>query len=429
MVGTGVFATLGYQLLEFDSGFLLLLLWLTGGVAAFCGALCYAELGALFPRSGGEYNFLGRIYHPAAGFVSGWLSATIGFAAPSAAVAIAFGAYLAPILGEGMPGFTPKLLACALIVALAFAHARNRSSSSAVQLVFTALKIITILGLCAGALLFGSRAGDVGFVPSLADVDTLTSGAFAVALVYVSYAYTGWNAATYLTGELKNPGRDLPRVLIAGTLVVTALYLALNFVFLVGAPASALRGETEIAYIAARYLFGEGVAQVTGLVIATLLVSTVSAMTMAGPRVLHAIGEDFRLFRALGARNKAGVPARAIYVQAAIALGFILTSSFQFILVFASFAVALNSFLAVLGVFVARVRFPLAARSFSVPLFPLPPLIYLALTGWMLVFVLIEQPGAAFSALGLIGLGLLVYLFAGREDRQATLSSKRVKGP
>ena len=416
MIGTGVFTSLGFQIAEFQSGFLLLLLWAAGGLAALCGAMSYAELGAALPRSGGEYNFLGRIYHPAAGFVSGWVSATIGFAAPTALAAITFGAYLTATMSiEG--ALAIKALASGLVVVLALVHATTRERSGGVQLIFTILKVAVIVLFCAAAFMLGGEGQDVQFLPELSDGPMLTSGAFAVALIYVSYAYTGWNVATYISGEVDNPQRNLPRILFIGAAVVTVLYLALNYVFLRAAPMAAMEGQVEIGFIAARYLFGEGPAKFTGAVLSLLLISTVSAMIIAGPRVLRAIGEDYPLFGALGRTNKAGVPSIAIYVQAGVAVFFIISSSFQSILIFSGFLLALNSFLAVAGLFVLRVREPDLRRPYRVTLFPFTPLVYLALTGWTLVYVVIDRPVEAALASGLILAGIGVY-FLVRQKTQ-----------
>jgi len=414
MIGTGVFTSLGFQLAEFRSGFLLLLLWAAGGLAALCGAMSYAELGAALPRSGGEYNFLTRIYHPAAGFVSGWISSTIGFAAPTALAAMTFGAYAAASIGGGAPAWTAKALAVSLVAAMMVIHASNRRNSGGTQLIFTILKVAVIVVFCVAGIALGGEGSNVRFAPSGEDVAPLLSGSFAIALIYVSYAYTGWNAATYLTGEVNDPQRALPKILFAGTAIVTTLYLALNYVFLNAAPMDAMIGKIEIGFIAAEHLFGEGAARATGAVLSLLLISTVSAMTIAGPRVLHAIGEDFPALAWLGRKNDADVPARAIYFQSAMAMMFIVTSSFQSVLIFAGFAVALNSFAAVLGLFVLRWRQPDLPRPYRVTAFPFAPLIYLALTGWTLVFVLIDRPMEGMFALILIAAGLAFYWVAAR---------------
>jgi basic amino acid/polyamine antiporter, APA family len=409
MVGTGVFTSLGLQLQVLDSGFVLLMLWVAGGLAALCGALSYAELGAALPRSGGEYNFLARIYHPGAGFVSGWVSATIGFAAPTALAAITFGKYLSASLVDTPAPWMAPLLASALLVIVTMMHIRNRRDSALAQTFFTLIKIAVIVVFCVAALALKGSWESLPLTPQAGDAKLLTSGAFAVSLIYVSYAYTGWNAATYLSSEMDNPQRILPKILVVGTAIVMLLYVALNFTFLKVAPVEDMVGKIEIGYIAAKAAFGPLGAQFTGLVLAILLISTVSAMTLAGPRVLQVIGQDFSAFKALGATNKSGIPARAIIFQSALALIFVLTSSFDKILVFAGFTLGLNSFITVLGLFVLRWRQPKLVRPFKVPLFPIVPLIYLGLTGWTLLYVLKKRPEEALMGLGVIGFGLAFY--------------------
>ncbi|MFK7865774.1 MAG: APC family permease [Pseudohongiellaceae bacterium] len=412
MVGTGVFTSLGFQLLDIRSGFVLLMLWAVGGLAALCGAMTYAELGAAMPRSGGEYNFLTRIYHPAAGFVSGWVSATIGFAGPVALAAMTFAAYATTVLPGEPSALLEKSLAAGLLIALTFIHATNRRNSGGIQLIFTILKVAVILVFCLAAIAIVDTPQPVTFVPSEGDGTLLTSGEFAVALIYVSFAYTGWNAATYLSSELEEPQRTLPWILITGTSVVMALYVALNFVFLYSAPMDSMVGEVEVGYIAAEVAFGETGGRFTGLVLALLLVSTVSAMTMAGPRVIQVIGEDFPALSLLGKKNKDGIPANAIFMQSAIAMLFILSSTFESILVFAGFTLALNSFATVLGIFVLRWKQPELERPYRTFLYPLPPLLYLVLTGWTLWFVLGSRPVEGLFGLGIIGSGLLLYFIS-----------------
>ncbi len=412
MVGTGVFTSLGFQLLDIQSGFVILMLWAIGGLIAVCGAMTYAELGAAMPRSGGEYNFLARIYHPAAGFVSGWTSATIGFAGPTALAAITFAAYATSILPTESSGLIEKALAVGLVVILTIVHGSSRRNSGGLQVIFTILKVGVIVVFCVAAILLIDNPQPILFRPTSGDGALMTSSAFAVSLIYVSYAYTGWNAATYLSSELEDPQRRLPGILLTGTLVVTILYVALNFVFLYSAPVDSMKGEVEVGYIAAQAAFGELGGQFTGLVLASLLISTVSAMTIAGPRVLQVIGEDFKALSFLGKKNEDGIPSRAIYVQSSLAIVFILSSSFESILVFAGFTLALNSFATVMGVFVLRKSQPDLPRPYRTFLFPLPPLLYLALTGWTLWFVLLNRPVEGLFGLGIIGSGLLVYFLS-----------------
>lgn len=414
MIGTGVFTSLGFQLVGLQSGFVLLALWAVGGLVALCGAMTYAELGAALPRSGGEYNFLSRIYHPAAGFVSGWVSATIGFAAPTALAAMTFAAYLTSATAWGESELAGKILASLLVIALTVAHSLSRRHSGGLQWLFTMLKVLAIVAFCIAALLLVDTTQPVSMLPAAGDASLMLSGTFAVSLIYVSYAYTGWNAATYLSSELDNPQRDLPKILFFGTAVVTLLYVALNYVFLKVAPMSAMVGQVEIGYVAADHAFGDAGGRFAGVTLALLLVSTVSAMTLAGPRVLQVIGEDFPALRILARTNRDGLPFVAILFQSALSVVFILTSGFESVLVFAGFTLALNSFITVLGVFVLRWRQPALPRPYRTFAYPLTPLVYLVLTGWTLTFVLLQKPTEGLFGIGVVLAGLALYLLTSR---------------
>ncbi|MFL2481906.1 MAG: APC family permease [Woeseiaceae bacterium] len=416
MIGTGVFTSLGFQLLDIQSGFAILLLWALGGLIAVCGSMTYAELGSALPRSGGEYNFLTEIYHPSAGFISGWISATIGFSAPTALAAITFSTYLMTIFPEINNDWLRKIIACSLIVILAFIHSSNRKSSGGLQMIFTVMKVGVIILFCFGAILFAKNIQPVSFSPNSNDISTIFSGSFAVSLIYVSYAYTGWNAATYLSGEIERPQKYLPLILISGTTTVTGLYILLNFVFLSVAPIEDMQGKIEIGFIAAQSAFGGSVANFTGLVLSLLLISTVSAMTIAGPRVLQVIGEDFKVLNILSRKRKDGIPSTAIYIQSLIAIIFILSSSFESILVFAGFTLALNSFVTVIAVFVLRSKQPNLPRPYKTFGYPFTPLIYLALTGWTLYFVIINRPIEVLFSLGIILSGLIFYYISNRKN-------------
>ena len=409
MIGTGVFTSLGFQLLEIDSPFVLLSLWVIGGLIALSGAFSYAELGAAIPRSGGEYHFLSTIIHPSVGFAAGWISATLGFAGPVALAAKTFAAYASsslPVLNE--PAIE-NALAIVLIVALAITHAISRNASGFAQQTLTAIKVFIIVVFCIAALSLGGDRQALALGPTRGDFALMGTTAYAVALMYVSYAYTGWNSATYVTGELAQPQRSLPWALLTGTLIVMLLYVALNAVFLVSAPMAAMRGEPEVGFIVAQYAFGDLGAQLTGLVLALLLVSTVSAMTLAGPRVLHVIGQDFPLFAVLGRVNRAGVPQRAIALQSGLACALCFLSSFEFLLLVSGIVLAMSSFATVVSLYVLRRTQPDLPRPFRVPGYPFTPLVYLGIVGFALVYSAIDEPWAAATAIGVALSGFVVY--------------------
>ena len=402
MIGTGVFTSLGFQLLAISSTATILFLWLLGGICALCGALCYAELGSRHPASGGEYHFLTELIHPYAGFVSGVVSATVGFAAPIALAALTFGNYLE---AAGIP-LNPQWSATALITLLVTIHTRTHTESSAGQYYFTALKIILIGFFIAMALY--QRPGYVDQLEGTADLfHELFSGEVAIALIYVTYAFSGWNAATYILGEMENPKRDLPRVLFIGCTIVALLYLALNAVFLMSAPVSALRGEVEIGYVVARYLIGEQGALIVSIVLAGILISTVSAMVLAGPRALQRLGGDYRQFAFLGRLNHGGIPANAIVFLSGIALVFLWTSTFEQILIAAGLLMALNTFVTVLAVFISRKKVGKGgvSESFTMPLYPLPAVVFLLITGWTVIYSAAQFPLQALAVITLLMIG------------------------
>ncbi|KAA9325588.1 amino acid permease [Hymenobacter busanensis] len=403
MVGTGVFTSLGFQVLGIRSGFALLMLWLVGGVIALCGALCYGELAAALPRSGGEYHYLSRIYHPAVGFLSGWVSATVGFAAPTALAAIALGRYATSVWPELHAGLL-SLLAVALITIV---HLISQRAGSRFQIVVTALKVALLLLFIGAGLL--AEPQPLAFRPSAPDWQALCTPAFAVSLIYVSYAYSGWNAAVYLAGEVEQPQRNLPRALLIGTATVALLYVLLNYVFLRTTPLNMLAGQLEIGYLSANQIFGVGTGQLMGAVIALLLVSTVSSMIYAGPRIIQIMGEDLPALRWLARRSRRGLPVRATLLQSLLTVVFIITATFEQVLVYAGFVLSLFTFLTVLGLFVLRWRQPELPRPYRTWGYPLTPLVFLALNGWTLAFLLRDKFAESMLGLATVLVGLLVY--------------------
>ena len=406
MIGTGVFTSLGFQLVDIQSAPAIIMLWLIGGLSALCGALSYAELGAALPRSGGEYHFLTDIYHPCAGFISGWVSATVGFAAPTALAALTFGSYL----NSSGVNVDPSWMATVAIVALTAAHCSTHRHSGSTQTLFTLLKLILIVVFSVTALTLSPMETQASFLWRTEDTVLLGSGAFAVSLIYVNYAYSGWNAATYISGELAAPQQSLPWVLGVSTTVVAALYCLLNVVFLSVAPMEAMVGKVEVGVIAAEFAFGKTIGAAMGLLLALLLISTISAMILAGPRVLHRIGQDYPRFAPLARENRDGIPVTAILLQSGTALLFLWTASFEQILVFSGATMALNTFATVLGLFVLRWKRPHLSRPFRVTLYPLTPLIFLGITGWTLTYVVIQRPVEALISAAIILTGGVFYL-------------------
>lgn len=404
MIGTGVFTSLGFQVAVLPNVFALLLLWVVGGIIALCGALSYGELGAALPRSGGEYHLLSKIYHPMLGYLSGWVSATLGFAAPTALAAIALGKYTQAVF----PQVPDHHLAALVVVIITAVHAYSVRLGSWFQDISTSVKVILIL-LFIGAAFFARHHEVITVLPNLADLGLITSSSFAVSLIYVSYAYTGWNATIYIVGEIKNPSLNLPRSLFAGTLLVLLLYVLLNFVFLYTVPMTQLAGKVEVGFLSATAIFGLRGGEIMSLVIAVLLISTVSAMVFVGPRISMTMGEDMPVLSFLGKKSLKGIPVNAILFQMVITLTFIYTSSFEQVLIYASFMLTFFTTLTVIGVMVLRLKRPTLARPYRTWGYPVTPLIYMSLNIWVLVYVFIDKTNESLIGIGITLVGLIVY--------------------
>src|SRR5438128_3146257 len=309
IIGTGIFTSLGFQVAEIQSGFALIMLWIVGGIAALCGALSYGELAAALPRSGGEYHFLSRIYHPALGFMAGVVSATVGFAAPIALNAMAFGKYFQGVFGAG----SPVLLSFAIVWIVGLVHLSNLRVGSAFQNLWTIVKVLLIAVLIVAGFLVHPKQ-PITFLPQAGDTMSIFAGPFAVALVYVMYSYSGWNAAVYITSEIERPEKNVPRSLFGGTLLVIGIYTVLNAAFLLAAPRAEMSGQLEVGLIAGKHIFGENGGRVVGAIICLGLISAISSMTWIGPRVTMSMGEDHWLLRFLGRKNTGGIPANAALV-------------------------------------------------------------------------------------------------------------------
>jgi APA family basic amino acid/polyamine antiporter len=409
MVGTGIFTSLGFQVAGVPTGFAILAIWLAGGICALCGALSYAELGAALPRSGGEYHFLGVIYHPAVGFLAGWVSATVGFAAPVAIAAIAFGTYLA----EVVPALNPLFLSLAVVTICTVVLLRDLELGSVFQNGSTILKIsLIVIIIVAGYWVKSSQP--VSFLPAKTDGALILSAPFAVSLYWVMYAYSGWNASTYIVGELRNPSRTIPLSVGLGTVLVMALYLAMNAVFLRTTPIAEMAGKQQVAVIAGTHIFGVTGAKIVALFICLGLVSTVSGMMWIGPRITAAMGEDLSALHWLSRRNPHGVPTTAILAQFAIVIALLLTATFENAVKYVQFSLTLCSALAVFGVFVLRWRRPDLPRPYRTWGYPVTPIIFLGISVWMLEHMLADPStrGPSLRGLATMALGLIVYFLS-----------------
>lgn len=405
MIGAGIFTSLGFQLVDTVNTWSIIILWSLGALMALCGALSYAELGTYWVRSGGEYHFLSKAFHPILGYLSGWVSLTIGFSAPVALSGMALGEYIAPYLGVHS-----MVLAIVTILIISFVHSISIEKSSALQNITTLLKILLILLF----VYFGLTKAPVAsaYIWDHSWKEEIILPAFAVSFVYVTFSYSGWNAAAYIVDEIREARKNLPKALLLGTSVVSLLYLLLNYVFLRQNPLEAISGQLEIGQITAISLFGEKSGELISYGIALLLISSISAMVWAGPRVTQVMAEDHNLWKWFSVKTKNEVPLRAIWLQTTITMLLIFTGTFEQVMIYSGFVLQLFAAIAVAGVFVVRHKNK-TKSGFRSPLFPIPQLIFLVLSFWVLLYLIIAQPLE--TGLGLLNLllGFLVFKFDG----------------
>lgn len=409
MVGTGVFTSLGFQVVDLTSGFALLALWAIGGLLALSGALCYAELGAMHPRSGGEYVYLTEAWSPRLGFIGGFVSMTAGFAAPIAIAAMAFGRYSAQVLP-----IAPMLATAGVLVLVAVVQWSGVSLARQFQVATTATTLVVIVAFIAAGLVMGP-VEPVSFAPDAEAFRQMATAPFAISLIYVVYAYTGWNSIGYVAGEVRDPQRTIPRAVVAAVLVVALMYLLLHLVFLRTVPIGDLRGKVEVATLSGVRIFGYAGGLVVSGLIAFVLIATISGFLLAGSRVTQAVGAGTARLAWLGARGADGVPRRALALQLTLIVLLIATASFETVLAYAGIVLNLMNLLAVAGLMKLRRTQPQLARPFRTPLYPLVPLTFAALSTWMIAFVIWQRPSVILAALGTLVAGSALYSYVERR--------------
>lgn len=421
MVGTGIFTTTGFIMQEVGSPWAMLASWLIGGLIALFGALCYGELGALFPQAGGEYVYLREGYGKAMGFLSGWISLIVGFSAPIAAAAIAFATYLfqaLPLSGEGLEltargmrllELSPiTLTGVGVILLLSLIHFHSLTLGSRVQNGLTLFKIaILVLFIICG---FWLGQGSTEHMAADLRPGSLFQGSFAVSLIFVAFAYSGWNAASYLGGEITNPGKNLPLALVIGTVLVMGLYLLLNMIFLYALSPEEMSGVLEIGTKSAVSLFGASSGAIFSLAIALGLLSVLSAMIMSGPRIYYAMARDNVFFKTFShVRQGRSSPAHSIFLQAGIACVMVLTTSFNGLLLYVGFTLSLFAALTVLGLFRIRWSRPELRSRYRTLGYPVTPILFVLANAWIISYTLASRPLSSICGLVTIGSGLAVY--------------------
>ena len=427
MVGSGIFFTTGIIAFHIGAAPELLFAWVLGGMLALLGALSYAELAAAFPRAGGEYNYLSEAYHPLLGFLSGWTSWVIGFAAPIAIGGLVGSEFVAAYIGKEfaetnlspIPFVTlngKTMIGVAVIVFMVVIQIVRAGSDRITQLFLTAVKILAIGGVIAAA--FASGGGSLANLSSALAPEATENGSFWVGMVIIMFSYSGWNASSYIAGEIKDPGRNLPLSLIAGTLIVTLLYFIINVVYLYALPMDKVQGTYAIAQTALGVLLGETGGSIASAVITISIFGAIYTMLFIGPRVLYAMSRDGVFFQFAGKVDpNSGVPVGSILSIAAFAIIMVLLADLRELLEAAGFVLVTFNVLAVLAVFVLRVRRPELERPYKLPT-PLLvlPAIFCAFGLWMMYSSFTYKIESTMAGLLIVLLGVPGYFFFKRKE-------------
>ena len=424
MIGAGIFTTSGLLMSDLHDPKLMIVLWALGGFIALCGAFSYSELGAAMPGAGGEYLFLSRLYHPIFGFLSGWVSFMVGFSAPIAASALGFSEYFSRAVpafplwlqnaGIMNPAMTKKLLAVSVILIFTFIHYRGIKYGARIQNVLTLLKVLLIVVLLVAG--FGSGNGDFGHFGEGQKTLSGLSGfkTIGLSLMWIMFAYSGWNASTYLGAEIKNPSKTLPRSLILGTGIVVFLYLAINVLYVYSIKPDEMKDVISVGGLAMRNLFGIPAEILVSLLIAFALFSSLSAFIIIGPRVYYSMAKDGLFFKsAASIHKKFNVPSNSILFQCLIAVILAFSGTFEQVLTYMGFALGIFPVMAVIGVWKVRKQFP---DAFRLKGFPFTQIIYIASGILILLLAFLERPVESSVAILTVAVGVPAYYIFKRKN-------------
>jgi amino acid transporter len=416
MIGSGIFATPPEVAGSLDAFGPMISVWILGGLLALCGALVYAEMATLFPRTGGVYVFIRETYGRAPAFAYGWSTLLITYPASIAAIAVVFAAYLARLI----PGIEPvrPFVAAGLVLSLSALNILGVVLGARVQRVFTGAKVAAL-----AALILFAVTSAAGQWQHLTPVLSLPSGGWdlsgwALALVAVMWTYEGWAEAPTLSGEVKDVGRDLPRALIVGTLLVIAIYLLINtaYVYVLSIPQIAA-GDSVAVDMASR-TFGASGALFVALLVVVSTAGSVNGSVISASRVLFAMADDGCFFRVVGrVQPRFKTPANALAIIAVASAGYCLLGTFQEIIRYFVFNAMIWFGLVTIAVMILRRRLPDVPRPFRVPFYPLPPVLFLIVAIGLAAQLFVTSRRDVLVGLGLLALSLPAYLLWRRVQR------------
>lgn len=414
MIGAGVFTTSGFALGDLGTPARVLAAWLVGGGLAICGALSYGMLIRQLPESGGEYLFLSRNIHPMAGFVAGWISLLAGFTGAIAFAAITFEIYVLPESSGNGP--LHNVLASAVIIIAALFHSFHVRYGTILQNIAVALKLLLIIGFIVFAmssLVQQPWHGITSLLDNNTEVIPFSLSAFAVTLMWVSFSYSGFNAAIYVASEAGNAREMVPRAMLYATLIVMIIYLLLNTIFVYAPSFEDVAFKQDVAAIAAQAIGGDVLTNAVRAIIAIALFTSVSAMLMAGPRVYARMAEDGLMPQALCFTKAA--PGTAIAVQSILAITVVWVAGLRELLSYLGITLALSSAVTVATLFIV-VRKNTAGR-YPFNAYPWAPLIYVSLTLLFICIAAIKNPWEALAAILTIVSGMFIFLVSSKLNK------------
>lgn len=424
MIGAGVFTTSGYTLASLGSPWIVILAWGVGGLIATAGAASYGLLSRVMPESGGEYLFLSRAAHPMLGYIAGWVSMLAGFSGAIAFQAVTLEEYLLP--DEFRPGWLPKKsLAITAILLSALLHGIRPSFGAMTQNLAVVLKLVLL------AAIFGFAAVQMSSSSNMTS-ETLESAAattgdasiaplalvfaFAGSLVWISFSYSGFNAAVYVASEVGNPGRVIPRALVCGTILVALIYVLLNAVFVLGPPPDQIVGRADVAAVAARSLGGSGLEDFVRWTISLCLLTSVFSMMMAAPRVYAKMADDGLMPGWL--KFQGGSPWAATVTQAVVAIILVLLSNLQGLLDYLSLTLSLSAACSVACLFLPNIRLELRSLKPAVkPHHFVLPLFYILATLVAAIIMASREPANIIGTVITFSVGAIAYAIAKNWDR------------
>lgn len=417
MVGAGVLTTSGFMALELSAP-LILLDWIAGGLVALCGALAYAALARRIPKSGGEYRYLSTLVHPAVGYLAGWTSLLVGFSVPVAIAALAAGAFAQTIVSD----IDPKLVAGLIILFITGLHAANLRASKWTQNALAAVKAVLLVGFIGTGLIAGSNTLPPA-PPEAVSHDGFPLAAFFTSLIFITFCYTGWNAATYAAEEFEDPRRNVPRAMIIGCTSVTVIYALVNWVFVTNLSradmAGWIAGDTDritLAHLVMLQLIGSAGAKVMSVVVIIALASAISAMTLIGPHVYAEMAKDRFLPPTLAGRD-GQPPVGSVLLQSSLAMSLVVLSGFRELLNNVSSILAIVSAVTVLSIF--RMLRDDGQERPGAPAI-VGALVYAAMSAWMVYYAMgasrrvdvwgVGVPTLALWMAGIVGISMLGYV-------------------